>query len=671
MAAVYSGSSDIVLELLEEGADPNAESKDHGIPLEKATSIGRVNKEIVSHLLSFKVKADLKYRHNAFHILHRAALYDMVDLAEYCLDNDCKIDMVTTEGPWYSRRFGDFPHEMTPLAYACAEGHARMMELLLRRGAPFEQNKQHSALLWTAAHQGHADAVALLIRHFKAKHSSEEVARFFEQRPSPWSGHPILFAAVSSGKANVVRTLLDQGVRYESNWFDSTPLLATATFGCPEVTEVLLEYDKKNKIDVCINQRAKHGRTALFEACANNQLKVAKLLLEAEADYWIGDNDKATALHVAAHQDSSDLVALLVEKASEDPETFHKFLNIRDASGRTALMETAERHRLSSLNLLLDHGADCTDHENKGNTPLHYAIRSGFDNLVEALLKRAKATYVNKLYHFEEFLNRQNNEGKTALWESAERNQESTVQLLLKHGADYSIPGDRSITALHVSSHEGYMDVVSLLLRETSTDPDEQLYREFLDRRNEFGKTALIDAAETNRPDTIALLLKYGADYSIGDNDHFTALHWCTYRNHAASVRCLLETVYQDKTDNGEKFKRFLNQQGKRNRASALCDAACQGLTDLAKFLLSYGADYDCFDSCKRSPLHHAIERAHTNMAIAIIDRAKRDGNRERLKSLLEVRDDSGDNVWDKAKKRKNERVLGALRECGVEIKGM
>ena len=67
-------------------------------------------------------------------------MYHMIDLAEHCHDNKhCKIGMVTTEGPWYPRRFEEFPNEMTQLIYACAERHLGMVKTLLKGGAPFEE----------------------------------------------------------------------------------------------------------------------------------------------------------------------------------------------------------------------------------------------------------------------------------------------------------------------------------------------------------------------------------------------------------------------------------------------------------------------------------------------------------------------------------------------------
>ena len=253
--------------------------------------------DIVKDLLEYKAEADLSPKGDNVHILHRAAMFDMQELVEHCLDQGCNINMVTTKGPRYPRRFNDFPDGMTPLAYACAGGHVSMAELLLKRGAAIEPNKDPSAVLWTAAYQGHAAVVDLLLRWFKERHNVEETARFMDQRPHPKAGHWIMFAAASSVNPDVVSTLLDHGAEYRSNWFDATPLLATATFACQDICKRLLEYSRDGKVDLKINQRAKNGRTAIYEAFAMAQHNIAEQLLDAGADYLIPDYGNATTLH--------------------------------------------------------------------------------------------------------------------------------------------------------------------------------------------------------------------------------------------------------------------------------------------------------------------------------------------------------------------------------------
>ena len=900
MAAVCSGSSECVFALLEERANPRVREKNHGTPLEKAVSMGKPNKDVIEVLIDYEAEADLSPTGKGVHMLHRAARYGMVKLVNYCLDEGCHIDMTTIEGPDYNpkARFNWFPREMTPLGYACAEGHLAVVTALLDRGAPFEEDRAYSAPLWAAAYQGHADVVDLLITRFKDTHNGDPIA-FMDHLPDPDAGrHYILFAAASSGNPEVVRVLLEHHAPYRANWFGATPLFATITFRCPAVTEILLKYHKDGKVDVRLDQQSQIGRTALFKACAEGRFVIASQLLDAGANPFIPNNDNGTTLHEACHYENYKLVEKLVSKASElaDRSEFLKFLDTRHRpSGNTALLDCAERNNLSSLSLLLNNGAnllisnnegetalhracrrdnfnlvemivnkaqETTDHEgfrkfidrqpsshktaliecaehnqlqalklllgkgadytlhgHFGNTPLLWASMNGHYDVVVALLEHAKqeehslfkdfidhknrdgvnavfeaagrgylpivgllldegidwsvvkkpgattalhaaswggrtevvSKLLTKAYEtasqkeFKDFLNHCNDQGKTALldaaqtarieiarqlvekyeaeylttdknqcsalnmacfeghtevvafllqvastrlsrerflgflnqrnkwgntafFDAAQRGQLEVVEILLerKYGGDYLIANENNVTPLHASSWNGHKAVVAFLLKTASEDTPPEHVQKFLNLRNKWGKTALMDAAQQNNADIIDLLLSYGADYSICDNNDFTALHYCAFRNHMAAVRILLSKTSVDATDNGEKFKRFLNQQGKGNRATALRDAAIQKHTDVAKYILQYGPAYDLIDSGKRTALHQALGRWDEDLGLALLEYARKDPDRERFRRFVNAKEERGDTVWAGANRRGFHRLVERLKACAV-----
>ena len=902
MAAVCSGSSDTVSALLEEGAHPSERIETYGTPLEKAVSMGQASKDVVAILVEYEAEADLSPTGSRVHILHRAAMFGMNDLVDYCLNKGCKIDMTTTEGPDYhaEARFNWFPREMTPLAYACAEGHIDVVGTLLDLGAPFEEDRPHSAPLWAAAYQGHADVVDLLIRKFKETHSSEESLAFMDHLPDPDAGkHFILYAAASSGNPEVVRILLDEGAPYRKNSFGGTPLLATARFGCRAVTEVLLNYHKDGKVNLCLDERNGAGRTALFEACAGGRFDIASQLLDAGANLFIPNNDNGTTLHEACHRRDYKFVEKLVNKASEnvdkgqflifldtrhrpsgntalvdcaalyllpslsllldrgaDPlvrnnqnETvlhwacrhinpglaqclvdkvsertaeseFRKFINQQPSSHKTALIDCAEYNNLQALNLLLANKADYTLHGYAGNTPLLWASGKGHFDVVLALVKHAKLED-REACPFNDFLNHRNIEGKNALFDAAKNNYLPIVKLLFDEGIDWSVPNNRGVTALQaaswegnaevvsallakayatashedfvrflnsrndqgrtalvdaalrghfqivkqlleeynadyltidnskcsalgLASWEGHTEVVSILLNFISTKVSQErfiqylnncndwgksalldaaergllaivkLLREqqygadyrlannngvtalqsaswhghkevvafllktasedlppehrhaFIDHRNKWGKTALMDAIERNKPAIVDLLLNSGADYSIRDEAGFTALHYGTFRNQMAAVRTLLEHSSRHRTNNPDKFKNFLNQQGKRNGATALRDAVLQRHPDMARYLLEFGPAYDPIDSGRRTALHQAVGVGDEDLALSLLEYAAKDPDRERFRRFVNAVEENNDTVWGGAKRRGFRRLEQKLRESGV-----
>ena len=811
--------------LLEEKADPNMRTKGFISLLDEAASMGPSHREIVRDLLSAGGQTDVSLKGDGVHIMHRAAMFGMIELVEYCLEKKCKIDMVTTKGPKYHRRYNDFPDEMTPLGYACAEGYIDIVDLLLDHNAPFEEDKTHSALLWTAAYQGHAEVVDTLLRRFKENHTSDQTARFFLQRPHPRSGHPIVFAGVSSGKADVVEALLKHGAKYESNWYNASPLLATATFACPEVTRYFLDCHRRGSVDIRLNEQARNGRTALFEACALHRPVIANMLLEAGADYVITDGDNRTPLniccyhahirlastiigmalrdlsrqdfqyyvntrhrpanitalidcserdrisclnlllkygadytiagngnytilHAATRHDNSAIMAAIVNKAAQDfkQKRFLDFLNSRHESGKTALIDAVERNRMDAINVLLSHGADYTISGHAGNTPLHWGCMCGHEDVVRTILKHAAlnqsgpsdlAAIINKtnkqgltplmeastrnhlaivktlvsygadytlpriggglpdvtalhdacwhgsrdvaFYILEraseeldhdrlvQFVNKRNGTGKTPLLDAAETGRPLIVKMLLEtYNAEYYTAKDNDVTPLHASATNGHIPIVETLLNAAATDQDKDRMKSYVNHRNDQGKTALMDAAQTGRPEILQNLLNHGADYSLLDKDSWTALHYCAFRNRINCVRILLRHASAD--TQAERFHNFLNQQGGRGRASALHDVARQGAShnSVAKLILEYKTLYDSLDSGKQTPLHHAVAKGNTELAKLLLEYAGRDEDRGRFKRFVNAKNNQNETAWMAAVKRDQKEVMEALKKTGV-----
>ena len=710
-------SSDAVWALLEEKANPNTKIKDLGYLLDEAASMGSTHRDIVRDLISAGAESELSPKGNGIHIMHRAAMFGMTELLEHCLEKKCQIDPVTTQGPAYNQRFGKFPNEMTPLAYACAEGHTSIVDLLLSRNASFELQDPNSAVLWLAAYQGHADVVDLLLRRFKENHSPEDTAQLLLQRPhaETKSGQPILIAAASSGSADVVRVLINHGAKYESNSSNATPLYATATFGCPSVTELLLDYERRQILDICIDQKNINGKTAFFEACSNKQTSIAKMLLDAGADYLAMDKDNRTPLqessfhgnfnivlatikravqeldrpefleflnnkrrpngnvalvdcaernhlsclnllldngadytipgngnytilHMASRHDNSAVMAAIVLKAAQDlnRQQYLDFLNTRHSSGKTALIDCVERGRQEAISILLRHGADYKIPGHAGNTPLHWGCMGGYPEIVKAILKQAQ-TEASESSPFFEYVNAGNAVGMTALMEAARRNHLAVVKVLLSFGADYVVSrlgqGTPSVTALHDACFKGSREVATHLLEVAFRELDSERFAQFINARNYQGKTPLHDAASTDRPRIVRLLVaKYNADYAVSNANGVTPLHMASFNGHNEVVSALLETTSQD--HDHERFVSFLDHKNRWHR-TALFDACDQGRPDVVRMLLDHGADYTAANNNDVTPLHSGCWQGRYNAVATILEFASKDRDRARVTSML------------------------------------
>ncbi|MCJ1460788.1 hypothetical protein MMC28_011170 [Mycoblastus sanguinarius] len=115
---------------------------------------------------------------------------------------------------------------------------------------------------------------------------------------------------------------------------------------------------------------------------------------------------------------------------------------------------------------------------------------------------------------------------RTALMEAAEQGEFSTVELLLNHGADYSLQDERLCTALQMAVCSGHLLIVELLLKHAANDHDEMRSHAFLNAGGNGGKTALMDAAERDSSSMVkALLETYRIHCPERDNGGFTTLH--------------------------------------------------------------------------------------------------------------------------------------------------
>ena len=669
-AATHSGNNDAVWALLEEKADPNTTVSGQDSLLVEAVGMGPAYRDIVNDLINAGSKADLSPKGNEVHLMHRAAMFGMTELVEFCLKNGCSVDMVTTRGPNYPRRYGDFPSEMTPLGYACAEGHADIVELLLDNHATFELGKPDSAPLWTAAYQGHANVVDLLLRKFKQTHSAEETERFMLQRPGPRSGHPILFAAASSGKADAVKILIEHGARYESNWFKATPLVATATFGCPNVTELLLASHIHGTLDVCINQQSKDGRTALYEACSERHATVAMMLLDAGADYRLTHRDHTSPLHRACYNGLFRIVFSMVERAARELERgeFLDFLNIRHRpTGRTPLMDCASNDHLACLNVLLGNGADYAISANDNDTILHHSSRPESPAIMAAILERA-ARELDK-QQLNDFVNRRHSSGKTALIDCTERNRLEAANLLLRHGANYKIAGHAGNTPLHWACMKGHTELVKTLLKQAKSDDQGSMSLfDYINRQNRNQMTPLMQAAAGNHLPAVNVLLAYDTDHSLfrskNEGPSTTALHEACAHGSIEAAQRLLQIASQELSR--EEVMQFMEaRNGVGN--TPLREAVNAGCLPIIKLLLSMNAGYASADKNEVTSLHSASFGGHLEIAAALLDVASQDHDHGRFTSFLNHRNYGGKTALYDATETAHPELVRLLLEHGAD----
>ena len=179
----------------------------------------------------------------------------------------------------------------------------------------------------------------------------------------------------------------------------------------------------------------------------------------------------------------------------------------------TPLHYAAESDFLDVVKTLLEHGADtrmCQSQTQSGYNALHLAIRSDVrTELVKLLVQSVKGHERQKLLETRIW-------GDAALHRAARKARNSTIQVLLDHGAP--LEGRTTMnddTPLTVAVRNGRTAAATYLLEQKAS----------IEARDSYGETALMIAASQGLSRTVEMLISKGANVSTTSGDGSTPLH--------------------------------------------------------------------------------------------------------------------------------------------------
>ena len=258
---------------------------------------------------------------------------------------------------------------VTPLHYAAESGHKAVAELLLASGAKIDARGSYGTALELAVFFGHRDVAELLLAKgarlniFTAAGlgNTDEMERFLRADKTlidaaDHDGQSVLHWAAYTGQKAAAELLLAKGAKVDQqktiggSWiWSGTPLHYAAWAGRKELADLLLAHQAD------VNARDDWGRTPLFVAVYNSQVAVAEVLITHKADVNACENrvspymlnvpitpngvgfypSLTTPLHLAAKQDSIDLVKLLLANKAE--------VNAKEDGGDTPLKLTKSK----------------------------------------------------------------------------------------------------------------------------------------------------------------------------------------------------------------------------------------------------------------------------------------------------------------------------------------
>ena len=296
-----------------------------------------------------------------------------------------------------------------------------------------------------------------------------------------------------------------------------------------------------------------------------------------------------------------------------------------------------------------------TPFSKSGATPLYYAARCGFQDLVEHLI-------VNN----PEQLNATGGYFVSPLVAALGAGHASTAKFLRDNGAHPNVKGYRGMTPLHSTALCGDFEMVQVLLK----------YKADVNARNAEGRTPLHSASQglslgdtkitQSLSDVARLMLEHGADINARDIDRSSPLHVAARYGRIDVVRVLLEhsaNLGSGDDDGPTTFHDYINARDTEDRTPLHLVSEYPvwnnpdfdlSLSNVARLLLERGADVNAVRNDLSTSLHVAARYGRVEVVRVLLEHGANLGAEDDdAKTAFEVASERG---YDEIKKLLTER---------------
>lgn len=248
------------------------------------------------------------------------------------------------------------------LIQAAKEGDIKQVQFLTNAGVEvnYIDCTSQTTALHVATKEGHKDLVEELLAL-----GANITLKDQEDRNA-------LHYAVKYSRAEIANSLIKWSIKNNIKGYvdgegsDSiTPLLLVDDN--IDVARVLLQHNAN------INLNCGDCGTALHMAAAFNNNRMIKFLLESKADIEALSTDEQTPLQVAAESGSNDGLILLLKYGAN--------VHTKDNCGKTPLHNAAQHDKARALKILLEYGADIEAKDEENQTPSHYAANHSLESM--------------------------------------------------------------------------------------------------------------------------------------------------------------------------------------------------------------------------------------------------------------------------------------------------
>lgn len=466
--AVLRGNQAIARRLLNAGADVSAPFANKETPVEVAEREGY--KELAAYLRKREKRLAA-----CMDILEVVARGDLARVREIVAQVPKSVNVHSASSRW------------TPLLIAVRAGQTDIAATLLEHGADVHaRSKEGKSAIALAVDTGDLAMVKVLLeggartdqvdgegtdlRTYAETQRQEPIVAFLDNFVKQQEVGFSLFQAVRDNDPPRALTLIrenpacvDSRTRNE-RW---TPLMQAIRDENIPLARLLIEHGAQ------INLANSRGMTALMYAARGGNLELVRLLINQGADVRPRSREGNTACEFALDRGHARVVMLLQEVEAQlsdlsrmdlDPDAETKFdgpaRESTEESGRAEdIFEALRENDIRLAKQVLHYWPDCVRLRRGPSelTPLHLAIHGGLRDMVRLIVEAGAD------------INAKTREGKTPLYLAVARADADMATFLLQHGAQVwqLVQGQ---TALQVAQAAGYTDIVAELNKSTAAD---------------------------------------------------------------------------------------------------------------------------------------------------------------------------------------------------------
>jgi ankyrin repeat protein len=400
-----------------------------------------------------------------------------------------------------------------------------------------------------------------------------------------------------------------------------------------------------------VNAQDAHGNTPMHIAMPSDVLpsvhmEILTLLIDKGANLNLKDEHGDSPLHILVSLNCTPQILALVLEHGAD-------VSIHNIKGETPFFLAVDQGRTELIPLLLEYGSDIFAANNNGVTPFERALQlgglvlketitedtvkqsdnSGNTPLLAAVRLNASADIVRGIIDKKAVVNARNQEGDTALHIAVRQNNAASGDILIARGADVFLQNAKGESPLYLTffSPGGIRDW--MLSGTVLTDADAQ------------GNTILHKATEWKLDNTIAGIAQRGANVEakniLGETPLFLAVHI----NSASTVRSLINAGAS------------LNARDPLGN-TALHAAVRWDAQSAAEALIGAKIDLNAYNLYGNTPLHDAVKLGRFSLQQLLVQRG----------ANPEIRDGAGSTALMVAVAMGNFRSADHLIRAGADV---